>query len=51
MIVKHEELQSLDANGRPCEVCGNQMRGHKWVDMDRAGFVTDCSEIQDGKPE
>jgi hypothetical protein len=36
-------LRTLDPNGRPCEVCGELMPNHDWVDLDIDGFVVVCS--------
>jgi len=43
MIVKHEELLSLQPNGRDCEACGRHMHKHKWANLDDEGFVTECN--------
>lgn len=41
--VRIRELQALNANGRPCEICGGHMHDHLWADLDRAGFAVACS--------
>jgi hypothetical protein len=42
-FVTRIELQSLDRNGRSCEVCDGHMWEHDWVFMDVHGFVIRCS--------
>jgi hypothetical protein len=41
--VRIRELNALDANGRPCEVCGGHMHDHLWADLDANGFAVACS--------
>jgi len=43
MLIKREELQSLDKNGRPCEVCKQHMHDHEWAVLNVEGFVVNCS--------
>lgn len=41
--IMREDLQGLDANGRPCEACGGHMHAHAWAILDEDGFVVECS--------
>jgi len=43
-----KELAGLTP-GRPCEVCGMEMREHEWADLDENGFVFNCDISEDLK--